>query len=245
MRLGIKLLFTSSIALVQLTGFAARPAPADAKEAVLRQLDVAAANFHSTSADVEFDVVQSVPIYEKDIQKGTAYYKRDGKAFQMAARLLTEADDVKTGKQPIFNSVPKTYVYSGGTVKLYEKGINQVTTLTKVAQYQSWFMLGFGASGKDLEQKWDITYVGPETIDGVKTVQLVLVPLDAAIKKNLPKVTIWVDPVRGVSLKQVFDEGEGQSRTCIYSNIKVNQSLPSDAFTLGTDPKNPPTYINQ
>ena len=45
--------------------------------------------------------------------------------------------------------VSKIVVSSGATIKLYDK-VNQVTILTKLSQYQSWLMLGFGASGK----KW-------------------------------------------------------------------------------------------
>jgi outer membrane lipoprotein-sorting protein len=45
-------------------------------------------------------------------------------------------------------------------------------------------------------------------------------------------VTIWLDTSRAVSLKQVFDQGDGQSRVCIYSNIKVNQPLPKTAFNF-------------
>ena len=33
-------------------------------------------------------------------------------------------------------------------------------------------MLGFGASGKELSEKWNITYDGEETLDGVKTDKL-------------------------------------------------------------------------
>jgi len=40
---------------------------------------------------------------------------------------------------------------------------------------------------------------------------------------------------RGVSLKQVFDEGPGTYRVCLYSNFKTNQPLPPDAFTFKTD----------
>jgi outer membrane lipoprotein-sorting protein len=95
-------------------------------------------------------------------------------------------------------------------------------------------MLGFGASGKDLEEKWEITYLASETLDGVKVAKLELVAKDPEIRKNLPKVTVWVDPERGVSLKQIFDEGPGQYRVSVYFNIKVNQPLPADAFTLKT-----------
>jgi outer membrane lipoprotein-sorting protein len=139
--------------------------------------------------------------------------------------------------------VPKVVLVSGGTVKLYEKLIDQVTTLSKLSQYESWFMLGFGASGKQLEQKWEITYLGPEMLDGVKTAKLELVPKDPAIRKNLPKVTVWMDPVRGVSLKQLFDEGPSQYRVSMYYNIKVNQALPADAFTFKTDRNT--QYVNR
>ena len=218
-----KLVFAASIALALLPLRAAWAA--DNLESVLRKLDAAAANFHTTSAEVEFVTVTTQPIYDKDVQKGATYYKREGSSFQWAAH-ISEVN----GKP-----VPKVVVLSGGTLKLYEKLLDQVTTITKLSQYQSWFMLGFGASGKELEEKWDIKYLGPEKIDGVTTQKLEMVAKDANVRKNIPKVTVWMDTDRGVSLQQVFDQGGGQSRTCHYTNIKVNQRLPGDAFTFKTD----------
>ena len=218
-----KLVFAASIALALLPLRAAWAA--DNLESVLRKLDAAAANFHTTSAEVEFVTVTTQPIYDKDVQKGATYYKREGSTFQWAAHIR------EVNGKP----VPKVVVLSGGTLKLYEKLIDQVTTITKLSQYQSWFMLGFGASGKELEEKWDIKYLGPEKIDGVTTQKLEMVAKDANVRKNIPKVTIWMDTDRGISLQQVFDQGQGQSRTCHYTNIKVNQTLPGDAFTFKTD----------
>ena len=224
-----KVVFAASLAMLLLAALPAMAASAapDAKDRVLRQLDEAAKGFHSTSADFEFDSVSTDPVYDKDVQKGVVYYERKGNSYQMAAHIREE-----NGKP-----VPKLVLVSGGTVKLYEKLIDQVTVLSKLSQYQSWFMLGFGASGRDLEQKWEIKYLGPETIDGVKTEKLEMVPKDLAMRKNLPKATLWIDPERGVSLKQVFNEGPGQYRVSVYFNIKVNQPLPADAFVLKTDSK--------
>ena len=202
-------------------------------KATLAKLDAAAARFKSTSADFQFDSVTTDPVPDTEVQKGTAYYQRKGAAFQMAAH-IREVNGKKA---------PKVYVYSAGKLKLYEPLINQVTTLSSVSQYEGYLMLGFGASGKDLSEKWDITDGGPETINGVTTEKLDLVAKDPKVRKNLPKVTIWIDADRGVSLKQYFDEGQGQSRTCNYSNIKINESLPSDAFTFKTDSKT--QYINR
>jgi len=198
---------------------------ADDLQTVLRKLDTASANFRTTSAEFEFDTVTTEPIYDKDVQKGTVYYKRDPKNSQMAAHIN------EVNGRP----VPKVVVSSGGTIKLYEQKVNQVTVLTKFSEYQKWFMLGFGASGKELEDKWNIKYLGTEKIDGITTDKLEMTAKDPVVRKNIPKVTLWMDSDRGVSVRQLIDQGQGQTRTCQYMNLKVNQPLPSDAFTFKTD----------
>jgi outer membrane lipoprotein-sorting protein len=229
-----KLLFAAAIALALLPLRAAFASPADEKDRVLRQLDEAAKNFHSTAAEFEFDSVQTDPVYDKDVQKGVVYYERKGATFHMAAHIT----DVN-GKPAL-----KVYSYAGGVFQLYEGGaLNQVTTYGKASKFESYLMLGFGASGKDLADKWEIKYLGPESLSGVKTEKLELVAKDPAVRKNIPKVTVWVDPVRGVSLKQVFDEGQGQYRVSVYFNIKVNETVPSDAFTFKTNKTT--QYVNR
>lgn len=200
---------------------------ADDVQRVLHELDVASASFHSSAADFQFDTYQTDPFPEKDTQKGTVYYERKGTSFDMAAH-IAEVD----GKP-----VPKVYSYSGGIFKLDEPMIDQVTTFKNAGKFESYVMLGFGASGKELSDKWDIAYAGSETLDGVKTEKLELTAKDPTVRKNIPKVTVWFDTKRAVSLKQVFDEGQGASRVCVYFNFKVNQTLPADAFKLQTDSK--------
>jgi outer membrane lipoprotein-sorting protein len=206
---------------------------ADDLDKVLRKLDAAAAAFTSTSADFEFDSVVTDPVPDKDVQNGTVYYERKGTAFQMAAHIKEQ-----NGKP-----APKMYTYTGGVLKLYDEAQNQQRSFARAGKFESYLMLGFGASGKALEDKWTITYLGPETLDGIKAEKLELVAKDPDVRKNIPKVTIWVDPTRAVSLKQIFEEGSGQYRVCVYFNIKVNQPLPVDAFTLKTNSKT--EFINQ
>ena len=202
-------------------------------KSVLARLDAAAANFHATSADFEFDTVQTDPVPDTEVQKGTVYYSRKGSAFEMGVHIH------EVNGRP----VPKVMVVSGGQFQLYEQLTNQVTRSNKVSKYESYLVLGFGASGKDLEQKWNMKYLGQETLNGVTVEKLELIAKDPEVLKIFPKVTIWVDPARGVSLKQYFDQGSGQSRTCTYTNIKVNQALPADAFTFKTDSKT--QFINR
>jgi outer membrane lipoprotein-sorting protein len=227
MHLRRKLFFAASMAVVLLATRVAMAAPADEKERVLRRLDAAAANFRSTSASFEFDSVETDPVPDKDVQKGTVYYERKGAAFQMGVH-IREAN----GKP-----VPKVYTVSGGVFKLYEPLIDQVTTSNKVSKYESYLQMGFGASGRELEQKWEIKYLGPETLDGVKTERLELTPKDPDVRKNLSKAEIWVDLERGVSLKQILYFGPSEYKVCVYFDIRVNQPLPADAFTFKTGKK--------
>lgn len=198
---------------------------ADDLQTVLHKLDAASAKFRTASANFEFDSIVTVPIYDKDVQTGVYYSKNDPKDPQAAVHV-----EQVNGKP-----TPKIVVSSSGTIKLYEPKINQVTILTKLGQYQSWLLLGFGASGNELAEKWDIKYLGTEKIDGITTDKLEMTAKDPVVRKNIVKLTLWMDSDRGVSVQQLFDQGQGQSRTAHYTNIKVNQSLPSDAFTFKTD----------
>ncbi len=198
---------------------------ADDLKSVLAKLDAAAASFHSTTADFEWDSVQTVPVPDTDVQKGVVYYDRKGSGFEIGVHI-----NEVNGKP-----VPRIIVVSGGLFLMYDKLTDQVTRSKKAGKYESYLALGFGASGKSLEQNFSIKYLGAETVAGLKTDKLELVAKDPDVLRQFPKITVWIDSNRGVSLKQVFEEGQGSTRTCTYSNIRVNQALPADAFKFATD----------
>ena len=222
MHLRNKLVFAAAVALVVFSCRAALAAPQDDLKSVLDRLNGSAANFHSTSADVEFDDITTDPIYDKDVFKGVVYYDRKGTAFRMGVHFNQH------------NSKPSTkaYTFVKGVLQLKESGSDHVTPYPQAGKFESYVLLGFGASGNDLATKWDIKFIGWETIDEVRTAELELVAKDPAVRKNLSKVTIWIDPDRAVSLKQVFTLSSTSSKTCLYSNFKLNQTLPGDAFNF-------------
>ena len=151
---------------------------------------------------------------------GTAYYERNSH-LEMAVH-FTAHNGRPTGK---------AYVFSGGTLRVSDTGKEQdAKPYDQASKFESYFELGFGASGKDLAEKWDIKYLGQEKIDGIETDKLELLAKDPNVRKNIVKVTVWMDTPRAVSLKVIFDEGQGQSYVCHYANIKVNQPLPKTAF---------------
>ncbi len=223
-----------------LTALAAAPYCASAQsktddqlQGVLRRLDETAKNFHTAQADFEYDTVQTDPVPDTDKQKGTIYFEHSPARFRMAAHI----------KEHNGHPSKTVYTYTEGQFQLYEGAANQVTRITKASQFESYMLLGFGASGKDLEAKWEITDKGSELIDGIKTEKLELIARDPNVRKLFSKVTVWIDLARGVSLKQLFEEPDGEYRVSVYFDFKLNQPLGDAEFKLPVNAQT--TYVNR
>ena len=89
-------------------------------------------------------------------------------------------------------------------------------------QYESFLTLGFGGSGKDLESNWTVSCQGMESIDGTQTAKLDLKPKQPSVANMFSHVTVWIDPTRSLSLKQIFYQPSGDNRTATYTGIKYN-----------------------
>jgi outer membrane lipoprotein-sorting protein len=140
------------------------------------------------------------------------------------------------------SKVVKVIQYQGGTMQMFDPGVNQITVIQAGAnksEIESFLTLGFGGSGVDLARAWNITDQGTETLSDegkpVKVEKLDLVGKDADSRKNFSHVTIWVDAVRGVSLKQIFYTVSGNYRSASYTNIKVNGSIRKEQFAIKKD----------
>lgn len=219
---------TATIFLCAGMGWAQAPASGDLNH-VLTQLDNAAAKFHSAKANFQWDQFERV-VSSTDTQAGVIYYEGSGPAARVAIDI--ETADGQPSK--------KTVVYSHGVLQFYVPQIDQMTVFhagDKQGQYESYLTLGFGGSGSELKTSWDITYQGMETIDGVETAKLDLVSKDAGVRANFSHVTIWVDPTRAVSLKQILSEPSGDTRTAYYKDIEYNKKISASVFKIKTDSK--------
>ena len=190
---------------------------------VLAEMDTASAKFQSAEADFVWDQYTAV-VQSHDYQKGTIAFRRVGNATEMVAHIKTEND------QP----AQKDVLYKGGELDFYQPALKQETILNAGANVERYLTLGFGGSGKDLAANWNIAYQGNETIDGVETTKLDLTPKQGG-NNQFTHITVWVDSKRGISLKQIVFQDSGDSRTAVYSNIKMN-SVPASTFTLQVAP---------
>jgi outer membrane lipoprotein-sorting protein len=206
----------------------APPASSADLQKVINQLNTAAAKFTSAQADFSWDQFLAV-VQESEIQTGTIYFEHKKGATRMAAYL----------KQDNGKDAPKTVVYDNGEVNLYEPAIKQLTVMRAGAnrgQWESFLTLGFGGSGNDLEANWKVSLIGTENMDGVQVAKLDLVPKEQKVLDMFTHVTIWVEPTRGISHKQVFYQPSGDLRTATYKNIRYNTSVPADVFQIKPAP---------
>jgi outer membrane lipoprotein-sorting protein len=194
-------------------------------EHVLARMDAAAKSFKSTEASVTWEQYHKI-IDDKETEKGRIYFRREGGEIQMAAD-FAEPDR-------------KYVVYSGGKVQVYQPRIDQVSEYypgKNRADVESFLVLGFGGSGHDLFKSYAVKLLATEPVDGIKAEKLELIPKSDRLRNNIARIWLWIDPARGISVQQQFFEPGGDYRLAKYSDIKVDQKLPEDAFKLKTTKK--------
>ena len=204
-------------------------------DAVLKKMDSASASFRSAQAEFEWDKYEKVIDEIDDVQTGTIYYRRNGKEIEMMAEVKTAGNDANTLKPD-----RKYVLFSEGKIRMYQPKPDQVTVYDlgkNRAESESYVVLGFGGSGQDLLKSFDVTYEGPETINGVATAKLQLIPKSENVRNNYSKIFLWIDLDKGISVQQQFLTPQGDYRLTKYSAIRINEKISDDVFKLKTTGK--------
>jgi outer membrane lipoprotein-sorting protein len=214
------------------------PSPADpaALESVLKKMDSVAATFRSTQAEFEWDSYEKVIDEVDDVESGSIYYRRNDNGIEMMAEVKKAGSTLATQK-----AEPKFVLFSKGMVQMYQPKVNQVTEFDlgkKHSDFESYVVLGFGGSGKDLQKAFNVTYDGEEKVNGVNAAKLKLEPKSGALKNTYSQIILWIDPDRGISVQQQFFQPQGDYRLAKYSDIQVNgKKIPDEVFKLKTNSK--------
>jgi outer membrane lipoprotein-sorting protein len=204
----------------------AQPKPGHLDE-VLRELDAASLKFKSAQADFRWDIYERV-VKQTTTQEGTIYFLKNGTKLQMGAKILPPS--------------AKFIEYKNGELKVFDQGPDHLTVLhagANQAQYESFLTLGFGGSGSDLAKAWNISDMGTEQINpgtgSIETAKLDLVSKDPKVRDTFSHIVIWVDPKRGISLKQQFFTPSDDSKTATYTGIQYNERVDTAPYAIKTD----------
>jgi outer membrane lipoprotein-sorting protein len=229
------LLFPLVVTCVVSLGMAPQKPAASTLESLLGKMDAVAANFSSAQAEFEWDRYEKVIDEVDDVQTGTIYYRRSGKQFEMMV------DSKKDG--PTLNQMkpePKYVLFKNGQIRMYLPKVDQVTVYhlgKNSSDFESYLVLGFGGSGQDLKREFDLTDLGPETVLGVSTVKLQLVPKSESVRNKFNRIILWIDAERGISVQQQFFEPAGNYRLAKYTQIRLNEKIKNEVFHLKTTSK--------
>jgi outer membrane lipoprotein-sorting protein len=199
---------------------------AAASSDILAKMDSAAAKFSAMTADVSRDSYTKV-IDDHSIASGTFALKKS-----------------KTGelqmKMDISKPDPTSYAFHGKKAEIYLPKINTVREydLGKFSdQVDQFLLLGFGASGHDLQAKYDVKVLGEETVAGQKTDHLELTPKSEKMRQSYSRIDLWMADSGEYPVQQKIIEASGNYTLVTYQNVKLNASLGKGALNLQL-PKN-------
>jgi outer membrane lipoprotein-sorting protein len=185
-------------------------------ESVLKQLDAAATDFRSLTADLERTKV-TVVVNDRSTEAGQIFVRRDDKM-----------------RIEITQPAPRTVLRDGDNFYIYNPKIHRVEEYNlgkKKSVVDQFLLLGFGTSGTSLKATYTITLRGEETLDGRKVLLLELLPNTEDVSKQLSKIQLWLDESTWLPLQQQFFEtGSGDYFIVHFRNLNRNVHIPDSEF---------------
>jgi outer membrane lipoprotein-sorting protein len=184
-------------------------------EAILRELDEGAKDFHSLSADLERTKV-TVVVDDHSTETGTILVRGDKMLLEMktpdARTILRTGDDL--------------YIYTPGLKRVEEYNLGKNRALV-----DQFLLLGFGTEGKELRKGYLVTSLGEEKIDEKKTAKLELTPKSDAVRNQIAKIQIWLDESSWLPVQQEFFEaGSGDYSIVRYTKMVRNPAIRDSEF---------------
>jgi outer membrane lipoprotein-sorting protein len=134
----------------------------------------------------------------------------------------------------------RTVYVNGHNVQIYYPKANTVE-IYDASKYTSnidqFLLLGFGTSSADLKKSYDLKAAGTETVSGMPTTRIELMPKTDELKKLITKIELWVPEGQANPIQEKVTEPSKNYELVTYSDIKVNPALPDSAFELKLPPK--------
>jgi outer membrane lipoprotein-sorting protein len=189
---------------------------ADSVAAVLSRMDAAAPSFHGVDANVTM-VTYTQIISDKSVETGSLQMQRRSSTD---VRAIMELSSNGQSKRTLFFRGNKVLMYFADSNTYQDYDLGKSGDLLN-----SYLLLGFGSSGHDLSNNYEITYAGEESVNQEKTSKLQLIPKEKSVLEHLTKVYIWIPETGANPVQQQFFEPSGNYREVTYSDVKLNPVL--------------------
>jgi outer membrane lipoprotein-sorting protein len=209
---------------VALFAFALTFLHAEALNDILARMDQAAVKFQSFSATTKRTEYTAV-LDDKTEQNGVMRLRK-GKGGMQGVVIFDEPD-------------PKTIHFSGKTLEVYLPKNNSVEIYdagkhTNVID--EIILLGFGTSGAELHKNYDVTLAGTETLNGVRTSRLELIPKSDEVRQYAGKIELWIPEGESNPIQEKVTQPNKNYNLVQFSDRKINPPLPDSDFSLKLPP---------
>jgi outer membrane lipoprotein-sorting protein len=188
---------------------------AQSVDTVLGRMDQAAPGFRGMNADIQMKTYTAI-LSDTTVENGTLRMQRLKGGDVRAIIDFSQQTDARV--IAFLGSIVRIYYPNLKAYQDYEVGKNSDVL-------NQFLLLGFGSSGKQLAQSYQISLEGSEKVAGQDTTKLLLVPKDEKVKEHLAKIEMWVPENQAYPVQQQFYEPSGNYRIVTYANEKMNPPI--------------------
>ena len=193
---------------------------AETVQAVLARMDREADGFSQLTARLQ-RVTYTAILNDTEKESGAIWLKRSGAKIEMRGEIF--GDDARSfgfreNEGQIFYPKMKT-------VQIYDLGKAR-------GLVDQFLLLGFGSSGRELQKNYTVTVAGEDVVGGQKTTRLELIPKSKQMQEQITRVELWIPLDAGHPVQQKFWKPANNYSLIVYSDIKLNPSLPDRFFRL-------------
>ena len=198
---------------------------AESKETILSRMDQAAPGFQAMSANIRLTTYVAV-INDTTDEQGTLVMQRVKNGSVRAILDFSQQKDKSASR--IIGIMGSTVLMVYPNAKTYQ----EIDIGKKSDLLQQFLLLGFGSSGKELAESYDITAAGEESLAGQETTKLLLVPKTASVRERLVKVEIWIPAKAAYPIQQRFYEPANNYRIAAYSQVNLKPAIKGKQLQL-------------
>ncbi|MDA0204654.1 MAG: outer membrane lipoprotein carrier protein LolA [Acidobacteria bacterium] len=188
---------------------------------VLSKMNAAAAPYQGMTAKIRW-IKYTKLVDDTDVESGDLWVKKDNKGQVQLRIAFTEP-------------IRKQIRIEKTTVELFNEAINQIEEYdlkAKGNQLYEGLLLGYGVSGDDLKERYDIEIVAEEPIDGQSSVKLDMTPKDAEDRAAGKSVQMWISTQTWQPIQQKALEHSGDYRLISYSGVKISAAIKASDLAL-------------
>jgi outer membrane lipoprotein-sorting protein len=188
-------------------------------ERTLKQMESVRKNFHSFTARFsqkkytailkEFDTPDVGEFCFARDKDGSALVRQE--ATSPGRKILTVKGDVMTFYQPDIRQA-------------------QIANLGKYKNLAEFLALGIGQSPAQLEETFNISYQGSESLNGSPCSILVLKPKKANFAARFASITLWFKKSNGLPIQNKLEEPSGDYVLLDFFDEKLNVKIPNSKF---------------